>query len=83
MLASRYERLRGDLGGRESVGQRLFCQRGLVAWLVEWSGSSSPPRPRPRTPRGDTVENIPASNADDLTMMIATLVHQVAAGAPP
>lgn len=81
MLSGRYERLRGDLGGRESVGQRLFCRRGLVAWLAEWGDSSG--RPRPRPPHNNAVENIPASNADDLTLMIATLVHQVAAGAPP
>lgn len=76
-LVASYERLRNDVHARDSVGQCLFRQRGLAAWLVEW-GSAVREAPDP----GDTVVRfdlpLPATRAEELTLAVATLVHQAA-----
>ena len=84
-LVGRYEAMRADVASRESVGQRLFRQRGLAAWLAEWC--CSPGRPSgPRTPtRPGTPPDPPAptGGAEALTMAVACLVHTVITGAAP
>lgn len=40
-LVGRYEAIRADVASRESVGQRLFRQRGLAAWLADSVSGSS------------------------------------------
>jgi len=84
-LVGRYETIRADVASRESVGQRLFRQRGLAAWLSEWCCSPGR-RAGPRTPtRVGTLPASPASTggAEALTMAVACLVHTVITGATP
>lgn len=84
-LVGRYEAIRADVASRESVGQRLFRQRGLAAWLAEWCCSPGRPAgPRGRT-RPVTPPDLPAptGSAEALTMAVACLVHTVITGAAP
>lgn len=78
MLIASYERLRGSVHARDSVGRRLFCQRGLVAWLMEW-GSQVRAAPQPREAMG--ALELPLSNSKELTLAIANVVHQAAGAA--
>jgi len=76
-LIDSYERLRGDVDARDSVGQRLFRQRGLTAWLTEW-GSPACPSPEVRDGVGRLDLPLPATNSRELTFAFANLVHQAA-----
>lgn len=86
-LAGRYELIRADVAGRGSVGQLLFRQRGLAAWLAEWCCSPG----RPAAPRASTrpsappvpPPDVPIVSAEALTMAVASLVHTVVTGAAP
>ena len=76
-LIASYERLRDDVHARDNIGQRLFRQRGLAAWLMEWG---SPVRATPEP--FDTVAgfDIPlsATSSEELTFAVATVVQQAA-----
>lgn len=82
-LVGRYEAIRADVASRESVGQRLFRQRGLAAWLAEWCCSPGRPAGSRAPTRLGTPPEFPASigGAEALTMAVASLVHTVIAGA--
>jgi len=56
----------------------MFCQRGLAAWLMEWG---TPVRAAPQLREAVGTLEVPLSNSEELTLAIATVVHQAAGAA--
>ena len=65
-------------GQQLSLGHRLFCQRGLASWLVEWGPALPMQMPRVRAPATTTsTPMLPADTRDELTPIVATMVEQL------
>jgi len=80
-LADGYERLRADTAARQSVGQRLFCQQGLAAWLAQWCCVLGPSRVELPPTRGSTDPMpLPEADTEALTHLLASLVHPMVTG---
>ncbi len=77
-----YESLRADVVQRgtnqQTLGQQLFCQRGMVAWLVEWCPRIALPARSRRPPPVEPV--VLMGKRDELTPIIASIVQLALAG---
>lgn len=78
-LVSHYERVRQEVTSTvsttQSMGQQLFCQRGLALWLTEWCVTKQPIKRSSRT----SVKPPPMPNfaAEALTTIFASMFTQL------